>query len=448
MSAESLNVGICGHTDEGKSTLLGHLICQLNLVDDRELKQARELAISRHRDSTFTFAVLVSSEKALKRYDIRGVTVKTSRVVLSFDDRDVTMLDTPGHEDFMKNMIWGLHQADFAILLVSVDGRVQKQTIEVVNILRSFNIPLSAVVVNKMDKVDWMEGPFDKAREEVSLYLNAAGVVALEDMPWIPTAALAGEGLIDHEKISWYDGPSVADLIKGISASPIQVDGPMRLSFERDDVFDVKGIGEVAVGIVESGKLCVGDTIIFEPVSYMLNAIESSPVRSIQLARDAIGSQGVNVREAIPRQIVGVRLRKRKRGKWFDFFDSQQASGIVAGPPDNRPTVGTRFLCTITLVAPVGVHKHSLAVGQPFSLNCHGEQVNTRITRLRRRRRLDEPWGQEDGVSLSPNEQAEVEIETAHPIAIETSGIPSLSRFAIRVDRRVVGFGSITDVLD
>ncbi len=449
MFGDSVNIAVCGHTDAGKSTLLGHLLVLLGRVPESALERATSLAKAIARDKGQMYAFLVYTQKG-DEY-VRGKTILPARVRFEMGNRMITIIDTPGMKDYIKNMIWGLHQADYAVLLVDAVKGLHPGTSDVLSVLRSFQTPIIAVVINKMDDCSpaWSEQTFRKMSELAFLAIEEAGLEHTAEIPCIPTSAKTGEGLISYQKIKWHSGPSFYEFMQGLSISKPLQSGPMRLSFNRNDVFEVKGLGQVVVGVVESGELHVGSKLLFEPLSSMRKEDVVSKVRSIQLAKGVIDSAGRNLAEGVPRQVVGVLLSRRRGEGWKSLFRREAAKAIIASELPDTPTVGRLFRSYVTLIKGPSERSNLLSEGHAFMINAHGDQVQARLVRILRTRKEGQNWVSGGGPGISPSDQAEAEILTSRKIALEENGkIPSLSRFTIRTEIGVVGYGSCSKMME
>ena len=187
----NMNVVFVGHVDAGKSTLVGQLLFQSGLVSDQEMKKLKEEA-EKHGKAGFEFAYVMDKIKEERE---RGVTIDLMYRKLMTQKFQITIIDAPGHRDFVKNMITGASQADSAFLVIAAPAGVQPQTTEHLWLLRTMGVKNIAIAINKMDAVDYDEAKFNKVKEDISKLLQQVGI-DLEKTPFLATSGLQGENII------------------------------------------------------------------------------------------------------------------------------------------------------------------------------------------------------------------------------------------------------------
>src|SRR3989344_5524321 len=254
-----MNVVFVGHVDQGKSTAVGRMFYDGGGVTEQELRKLKEEAV-KHGKAGFEFAYVMDN---LKEERERGVTINLSYKKLMTNNFEVTIIDAPGHKDFVKNMITGASQADSAFLVVGCEDSVQPQTKEHVWLLRTMGVKNLAVLINKMDVVNYDQAKFKKTSDEVKVVIKQAGYLP-DTVPFIPTSALMGENIVKKSgKMSWYNGPTVLEQIDKFPAPEKPTNLPMRMPIQ--DVYEITGIGTVPVGKVETGVMKVGQKVIILP---------------------------------------------------------------------------------------------------------------------------------------------------------------------------------------
>jgi len=202
-----MNLAVIGHIDHGKSTLVGRLMYDTGAVEAHVIEKYKEEAKAKGKES-FAFAWVMDS---LKEERERGITIDIAHQRFDTDKYYFTVVDCPGHRDFVKNMITGASQADAAILVVSGKDSVQAQTKEHVFLSRTLGINQLIIAINKMDEVNYDEAKYNKAKEDVSALLKIVGFKPAE-MNFIPTSAFEGDNIASKsENTKWYTGPTILE---------------------------------------------------------------------------------------------------------------------------------------------------------------------------------------------------------------------------------------------
>jgi bifunctional enzyme CysN/CysC len=252
---DHLQLVVVGHVDHGKSTLIGRLLFDTHSVPDG--KKERIEAASRAEGMEFEYAFLLD---ALLEEQAQNITMDTTRVPFRTEKRSFTIIDAPGHKEFLKNMITGAASADAAVLLVDALEGLREQTRRHCFLLSLLGLRQIVVAVNKMDLVDYRPEVFEAIRVELGEFLAKLGV---EPAYFIPISAKHGEGLLKGSaKMPWYHGPTLLQVLESFRANPPALGGPLRLSVQDVYRFDAR---RIIAGLVESGRVSVGDEIEFVP---------------------------------------------------------------------------------------------------------------------------------------------------------------------------------------
>jgi len=255
----TMNIVFVGHVDHGKSTCVGQLVFQSGLVSENEMKKLKEEA-EKQGKAGFEFAYIMDRIKEERE---RGVTIDLAYQKLVTPKRQVTIIDAPGHKDFVKNMITGASQADAAFLTIAAKEGVQPQTKEHLWLLRTMGVGQIAVLINKMDSVDYKEESFNKVKIEVSALLKVVGINP-EKITFLAVSGLKGDNIkVKSKNMPWYKGPTLYEQLDLFEDPKKPTDLPMRMPIQ--DVYEITGIGVVPVGKVETGILKVGQKIIVLP---------------------------------------------------------------------------------------------------------------------------------------------------------------------------------------
>ncbi|HLE45453.1 MAG TPA: translation elongation factor EF-1 subunit alpha, partial [Thermoplasmata archaeon] len=370
--------------------------------------------------ATFEFAFVMDQVKEERE---RGLTIDVAHKRFDTDKYYFTIIDAPGHRDFVKNMITGTSQADGAVLVVSAAEGVQAQTKEHIFLARTLGVEQMIVAVNKMDatKPEYNEARYNEIKTEVSGLLKSVGY-KVDRIPFIPISAYKGDNVVKGAgKISWWKGPTLVAALNDLSVPAKPTDKPLRLPIQ--DVYSITGIGVVPVGRVETGVLKPNMKISFQP------ADKVGEVKSIEMHHESIP-------EAVPGDNVGFNVRG------VDKKDLRR--GDVAGPSDNPPTVAKSFTAQIMVLN----HPSVITVGYTPVFHAHTAQVACTFEELTKS--LDPRTGatkQEKPDTLKTGDAAIVKIRPTKPMVIERAkDFPQLGRFAIRDMGQTVAAGMCIDV--
>ena len=413
------NLAIIGHVDHGKSTLVGRLLFETGSVPEHVIEQHREEAEEKGKGG-FEFAYVMDN---LAEERERGVTIDIAHQEFDTDEYNFTIVDTPGHRDFVKNMITGASQADHAVLVVAADDGVQPQTQEHVFLARTLGIDELIVAVNKMDLVDYDESRYREAVDAVKQLLEQVRF-GTDDASFIPTSAFQGANVSEHvEETPWYDGPTILEALNSLPEPEPPTDAPLRLPIQ--DVYTISGIGTVPVGRVETGVLNTGDNVSFQPSDI------AGEVKTIEMHHEEVD-------EARPGDNVGFNVR----GVGKDDI----RRGDVAGPADDPPTVAETFQAQIVVMQ----HPSVITAGYTPVLHAHTAQVACTVESVDRT--LDPASGEtaeENPDYIESGDAAVVTLRPQKPLSIEPSSeIPELGSFAIRDMGQTIAAGKVLDVTE
>ncbi|MET1124017.1 MAG: translation elongation factor EF-1 subunit alpha [Archaeoglobaceae archaeon] len=414
---EHINVAFIGHVDHGKSTMIGRLLYETGEIPEHVIEKLRKEAQEKGK-ATFEFAWVMDK---LKEERERGLTIDVAHRKFETQKYYITIVDCPGHRDFIKNMITGASQADAAVLMVDVVEKVQPQTREHIFLARTLGINQLIVCINKMDRVNYDQKEYEACKEQVAKLLKMVGY-KVEEIPFIPTSAYYGDNVTKRsDKTPWYNGPTLLEAFDMLKPPEKLVDKPLRIPIQ--DVYSISGVGTVPVGRVESGVLRVGDKVIFEPPGVV------GEVKSIEMHHEPI-------QEAYPGDNIGFNVRGVSK--------KDLRRGDVAGHPDNPPTVAKDFTAQIVVLQ----HPTAITVGYTPVVHAHTAQVACRFVELIRK--IDPRTGQtkeENPQFLKTGDAAVVKLEPIKPMVIErVKDIPPLGRFAIRDMGMTIGAGMVLDV--
>ena len=422
-----LNLVIIGHIDHGKSTMMGAMLIKTGAVSDREARELEKLAKEFDRES-WSYAYVFDR---LKEERQRGITIDLAFRKFETKTKYFTIIDAPGHADFVKNMITGASQADAAILVISgKKGEMETgiaangQTREHAYLAQTLGVKQLVVAINKADIYDYKEERYNECVEAVSDLLRNIGF-PVKKIPFIPVSGIKAENLTEPcDKLSWYKGPTLIEAIDKFEIPPKPTDKPLRLPIQ--DAYKIKGTGVVPVGRVESGVLKKGDKIIIVPTGF------TGEIRSIEMHHEEIP-------QAIPGDNIGFSIRG------IEIEDVGR--GDCLGHPDNVPTVITPNGSWTGQIIVIW-HPTALAQGYTPVVHAHTAQVAAKFTGLLKK--LDQKTGaviEDNPKFLKKNEAAIVTLQPIKKLCIEKyEDIPEMGRFAVRDMGRTVAVGIVKDL--
>ncbi len=416
-----INLMTAGHVDAGKSTLVGRLLYDSGAIREEEMRKFKEAAAELKRE-TFEFAFVMDVSKEERE---RGLTIDIMHRPFETNKWFFTIIDAPGHRDFVKNMITGASQADAAIFVVSAkpgEG-VQEQTKEHAWLLKVIGVPQIIVVLNKMDTSNYDEKRFNEVKAEFSTLMKTIGY-KVDEIPFIPISAYNGDNVTKKsDKMAWYKGPTLIEALDQYIKEPEKPTGkPLRLPVQ--DVYSITGVGTVPVGRVETGVLKMNDTIVFEPAGV------KGEVKSIEVHHQQIS-------EALPGDNVGFNVRGVSR--------EQIKRGDVVGHVTNPPTVAKEFTAQIVVLQ----HPTVITKGYTPVFHCHTASVAGTIEEIIAK--IDPRTGQvvqEKPDFIKTGDAARVKVRPLKPLVIENqSEFPELAKFAIRDMGMTVAAGVCLEVV-
>ena len=406
---EHLNLAFIGHVDHGKSTLVGHLLLKAGAIAEQQLDEGED---------KFRFVMDKLGEERE-----RGVTIDLAHQKFSTNKYDYTVVDCPGHRDFVKNMITGASQADAAVLVVAANDGVMPQTKEHMFLSMTLGIKQLIIAVNKMDMEDYSEDRFNEVKDEVATLLKSIGRDP-KTTPFIPLSAFEGDNIKEKsDNMPWYKGDTLMDELDKLTPPEKPVDLPLRIPIQ--DVYSITGVGTVPVGRVECGVMKQGDNVIFEPAGV------SGEVKSIEMHHEQFP-------EAEPGDNIGFNVR--------GVGKNDIRRGDVAGHTADAPTVAKQFTAQVVVLQHPGV----ITVGYTPVFHCHTSQ--TACTFLDLTSKLDPATGQPEKEKpdfIRTGDAAIVEIKPTKPMVMEEARkIPPMGRFAIRDMGQTVAAGLCLKITD
>jgi len=416
-----LNLVVIGHVDHGKSTLVGRILLDTGQFPEHMVEKFREEAKAKGKES-FALAWIFDQ---LKEERERGLTIDVAHKRFDTEKYYFTIIDAPGHRDFVKNMITGTSQADAAILVVAASEGVMAQTKEHAFLARTLGVDQLVVAINKMDEVNYDKAKFEEVKNEVDKLLKSIGYKD-DQIQYVPVSAFKGDNASkDKGNLSWWDGPTLLDAVNNFKVPEKPVDKPLRWPIQ--DVYSITGVGTVPVGKVETGVMKPGMTLVFKPSTKPGGV--TGEVKTIEMHHEQI-------QQALPGDNIGVNVR--------GVGKNDIRRGDVAGPADNPPTVAKSFIARIMVLN----HPSVITKGYTPVFHCHTAQVACRFEELLKK--FDPRTGEvkeENPEFLKTGDAALVKIVPTRPMVIETAkDFPQLGRFAVRDMGQTVAAGVCVEV--
>ncbi|MBN2111801.1 translation elongation factor EF-1 subunit alpha [Candidatus Woesearchaeota archaeon] len=418
-----INIVFIGHVDAGKSTTVGRLLFDSGNIDEQALRKLKEKAEELGKGG-FEFAFVMDN---LKEERERGVTIDLAHKKFETPKYYFTIIDAPGHKDFIKNMITGASQADVGVLVVAAtDPELQPQTKEHVFLARTLGVNQLIVAVNKMDAVNYDEAKFNKIKEMVTKLLKQTGYKT-DEVPFLPVASLVGDNVVKKgEKLGWFKGKTLVETMNDIKEPEKPTELPLRLPIQ--DVYNITGIGVVPVGRVETGTMKVGQKVIAVPGREGKGV--TGEVKTIEMHHEQLQT-------AEPGDNVGFNVR--------GFGKTDIARGDVVGDAGNVPTVVTEFTAQLVVLN----HPTVITVGYTPVFHIHTAQVACQVVAIEKK--LNPATGEvlaENPDFIKNGDAAIVKIKPTQPLVIEKQkDIPQMSRFAIRDSGQTVAAGMCIDLV-
>lgn len=412
---ETMNIVTVGHVDHGKSTVIGRLLADSHSLPEGKLDAVRENC--RRNSKPFEYAFLLD---ALKNEQAQGITIDTARCFFHTEKRHYIILDAPGHIEFLKNMVTGASRADAALLVIDAARGVEENTRRHGYFLSMLGIRQVAVLVNKMDLVDYSEAVFRDIRREYERFLAK---IDIRPQAFLPVSGFAGDNIAVHSaQMPWYRGLTVLEQLDAFTATApphhlslrMPVQGVYKFTANEDH-------RRIVAGQVETGELAAGDALIFLPSGKKttVKTLERFP-QTTQQSFGAGEAAGFTMQEQI----------YVKRGE------------VACRENDPLPQVGVRLRCNLFWLG-----KRRLQTGRTYLLKCGTAKVEMNLEKVERVVNASD-LSCFDRQYVERNEVAECVLSLEHPIAFELpGGADCLNRFVIVDDYEISGGGIITEGL-
>ena len=422
-----LNIVVTGHVDNGKSTTVGHLLVDLGAIDQRTIDAYAKESEATGKGDTFKYAWVMDSIKDERE---RGITIDLAFQKFETGKYFFTLIDAPGHKDFIKNMITGASEADAAILVISVKPGETEASLEPGGqgrehafLAKTLGVGQIVVALNKMDDVSYQEARYKEVKDTAEKMLKSVGYNTAK-INFVPVSGWKGDNLTKKsDNMPWYKGPTLAEALDAFEPPEKPIGKPLRVPIQ--DVYSITGVGTVPVGRVETGVMRPNDKVIVMPAG-ALGEIKSIETHHTQLESAEAGDNvGFNLR--------GVDKKQIKRGD-------------IIGPADNPPMVAKEFEARIIVIS----HPTAIAPGYTPVLHAHTAQVAATISHFVSK--IDPRTGattEENPKFLKTGDAAIVKIKPVRPLPIETfKDFPEIGRFALRDMGTTIAAGVVLNVTE
>ena len=420
-----LNLVVIGHVDSGKSTTTGHLIYKLGGIDDRTLEKFEKESAEMGK-GTFKYAWVLDKLKAERE---RGITIDIALWKFQTANRFYTIIDAPGHRDFIKNMITGTSQADAAILIIAsgkgeFEAGISKEGQTREHALLAFTMGVKQMVVacNKMDSIEYSEERYKEIKGNVAEFLQKVGYKT-DTMNFVPISGFEGDNIMDKSpNMPWYTGPTLCEALDSFKTPKRPSAKPLRLPLQ--DVYKIGGIGTVPVGRVETGILKPGMLITFAPKGV------SAECKSVEMHHESVP-------EALPGNNVGFNI------KGLSVKDIKR--GFVAGDAKNDPPSDTENFVAHTIVMN---HPGEIKNGYTPVIDCHTSHIACKFEELLTKADKRSGKKTEDFPKfLKSGDAGQIRLAPTKPLCVETfSTYAPLGRFAVRDMKQTVAVGVIQEI--
>jgi len=422
-----INIVVIGHVDAGKSTTTGHLIYKCGGIDKRTIEKFEKEAAEMGKGS-FKYAWVLDKLKSERE---RGITIDIALWKFETAKYQITIIDAPGHRDFIKNMITGTSQADAAVLVIAsptgeFEAGIAKngQTREHALLAYTLGVKQMIVAINKMDEksVNWSKDRYDEIVKETASFVKKIGYNP-EKINFVPISGWAGDNMLEKSaNLAWYKGPTLLEALDQIQEPKRPLEKPLRIPLQ--DVYKIGGIGTVPVGRVETGILKPGMNVTFAPAAL------TTEVKSVEMHHEAL-------QEALPGDNVGFNVKN------LSVKDIRR--GMVAGDAKNDPPQETESFNAQVIILN---HPGQIHAGYAPVLDCHTAHIACKFSEILTK--VDRRTGAELEAApknVKNGDAAIVKLTPSKPMCVEPfTDYPPLGRFAVRDMRQTVAVGVIKSV--
>jgi len=405
-----VRIVIVGHVDHGKSTLVGRLLHETGSLPEGKLEMLK--AVSARRGMPFEWSFLLD---ALQTERDQGITIDTTQIRFRTGSRDIVLIDAPGHAEFLRNMITGASQADGAVLIIDALEGVRDQTRRHGYLLHLLGVKQVAVVVNKMDRVDFSASRFNEIKDEISAHLTGLGVTPTAV---IPISARDGDGVKVHTpRIAWYRGPTVVEALDALEPARPLEKLALRLPVQAIYKFDDR---RIVAGRIESGSLAAGDEIVIMPAGKIakIKTVENWPVTPVRGQQSAGRSVGITLDREL-------------------FIERGDVIAHVGTSPRDTRRLRARIFW---------LHEKPLTKGEQILVRLGTREARATVVRIEKAVDPGELSSIENK-AIAKNHVGEIDISLSQPVAADAhADNPRTGRLVIEVGGRIAGGGLVLSV--
>jgi len=431
-----INIVVIGHVDSGKSTTTGHLIYKCGGIDKRTIEKFEKEAAELGKGS-FKYAWVLDKLKSERE---RGITIDIALWKFETPKYHVTVIDAPGHRDFIKNMITGTSQADCAVLIIAAgtgefEAGISKdgQTREHALLAYTLGVKQLIVAINKMDTTKWSEERYGEIIKETSAFIKKVGYNP-KHVPFVPISGFNGDNMIEAStNCPWYKGweketkakvtgKTLLEAIDNIDPPSRPSDKPLRLPLQ--DVYKIGGIGTVPVGRVETGTIKAGMVVTFAPAGV------TTEVKSVEMHHEQLA-------EGLPGDNVGFNVK--------NVSVKEIRRGNVASDSKNDPAKeSASFLAQVIVME----HPGQISAGYTPVLDCHTAHIACKFNELTEKLDRRTSKKTEDNPKfVKKGDACMAKLVPTKPMCVEAfKAYAPLGRFAVRDMRQTVAVGVIKEV--
>jgi len=429
MGKEKVHISlvVIGHVDAGKSTTTGHLIYKCGGIDKRTIEKFEKEAAELGKGS-FKYAWVLDNLKAERE---RGITIDIALWKFESPKYSFTVIDAPGHRDFIKNMITGTSQADVAVLVIdssqggfeagiSKDGQTREHAL----LAYTLGVKQMIVACNKMDDktVKYAQSRYKEIKAEVFAYLKKVGYKPIK-IPFVPISGWVGDNMIEKSaNMPWYKGPYLLEALDAVNAPKRPTDKALRLPLQ--DVYKIGGIGTVPVGRVETGVIKPGIHAMFAPVGIV------AEIKSVEMHHESLAQ--ANPGDNVGFNVKNVAVKDLRRG--FVASDSKKDPASAV----------SEFEAQVIVMN----HPGQISNGYSPVLDCHTAHVACQFKKIKEK--MDRRSGkslEKDPKFIKTGDAAIVDLCPTKPMCVESfTEFPPLGRFAVRDMRQTVAVGVIKGI--
>src|ERR1700704_3621491 len=405
-----VRIVIVGHVDHGKSTLVGRLLHETGSLPEGKFEMLK--AVSARRGMPFEWSFLLD---ALQTERDQGITIDTTQIRFRTNAREIVLIDAPGHAEFLRNRIPGASQADAAVLIIDAAEGVRDQTRRHGYLLHLLGVRQVAVVINKMDRVDFSQARFQEIKDEISAHLNGLGVTPTAV---IPVSARDGDGVAARTpSIAWYDGPTAVEALDTLTQARAPDELDLRLPIQAIYKFDDR---RIIAGRIESGQLSPGDEIVIKPAGKIakIKTVEGWPVTPVHGVQTAGRSVGITLDREL-------------------FIERGDVIAHVGDSPRDTRRIRARIFW---------LHDKPLSTGAAILVRLGTRETRATVVAIEKAVDPGELSSVENK-SIARNHVGEIDISLAQPIAADPYiDNPRTGRLVIEVNGRIAGGGLVLSV--